>query len=502
MNQLARGPAAGLVAVAGGIAIGERLGPSTGLGVVLASALFAVAAMRARRVGFLILALGLAGCGSMQRALHGLTDSPLRAMVTEHRHVAVRGELVDDPQIRFHSVDVMLRLKSVGETELDRRVLVTASGDVAMALGVLASGDQVMLAGTLEALDGYDVRYRWRHASARLRADTFLEFADATGIARLANQLRDATLRGLEVLPPRERGLAASFLLGDDRSVPDDTKAEFRAAGLSHLLVVSGANVAFALALVSPLLHRLRLPARLVGGGLALLVFGTMTRWEPSVSRAVAMAGLVLVGRSVGRPLDALRALLLGATVLLLVDPFLVHSLGFRLSCAASAGIAVLAGPLAARLPGPRALREAAGATLGAEIGVTPVLVPTFGSVPLIALPANLMAAPAVGAITIGGLATGVVGGIVRPLAPGLAVAVAAPVGLLVRYEAAVAHLAAGTPIALDGRSLVFLAVAGTTGVLVARARRLRRDESRAPSRHVGVGRRGRSASAGRRGDH
>src|SRR5438874_1168666 len=87
----------------------------------------------------------------------------------------------------------------------------------------------------------------------------------------------------------------------DTRAIPSDLVDDFRAAGLSHLLAVSGANVAFALAIAEPVLRRRRLGTRFAGGIVVLAVFGTMTRWEPSVLRAAAMAGLVMLARWLGR---------------------------------------------------------------------------------------------------------------------------------------------------------------------------------------------------------
>ena len=83
---------------------------------------------------------------------------------------------------------------------------------------------------------------------------------------RTANSARAAVLAGTNVLPATERALLAGFLLGDTRSLPDALVDDFRDAGLSHLLAVSGANVAFVLALAGPLLRRLRLEARFAGG--------------------------------------------------------------------------------------------------------------------------------------------------------------------------------------------------------------------------------------------
>jgi competence protein ComEC len=93
------------------------------------------------------------------------------------------------------------------------------------------------------------------------------------------------------------------------------------------------------------------------------------------------------------------------------VDPALAYSIGFQLSVAATAGMILMAGPLADRLgflPKPVAL--AAGATLGAQAAVTPLLLYHFGVMPTVALPANLLAFPAVSPAMMLGLAAGVAG--------------------------------------------------------------------------------------------
>ena len=61
----------------------------------------------------------------------------------------------------------------------------------------------------------------------------------------------------------RARSLYTGLVIGDDREQPADLADAFRGAGLTHLLAVSGQNVAFALALAGPLLRRLRLWPRL-----------------------------------------------------------------------------------------------------------------------------------------------------------------------------------------------------------------------------------------------
>ena len=67
-------------------------------------------------------------------------------------------------------------------------------------------------------------------------------------------------------------------------------------------------------------------------------LFGAMTRWEPSVLRACAMAATAVLASHLGRPARGVRVLALAVTVLLLADPFLLRSVGFLLSCGASVG--------------------------------------------------------------------------------------------------------------------------------------------------------------------
>jgi competence protein ComEC len=308
-----------------------------------------------------------------------------------------------------------------------------------------------------------------------LHATELLDARPAHGLLdRVANRARVIVLRGSQSLAPVDRAVVAGFLLGDTRAVPDEVEAQFRAAGLTHLMAVSGENVAFVLALFAPALRRLRLTGRLVGGVAVLVLFGTMTRWEPSVLRAIVMAGIGLLAGYLGRPATGLRVLTLAATALLLADPFLLHSVGFLLSCAASAGIALLARPITARLRGPGWMRpewmcEVLGVTAAAQIGVAPVLIPVFGSMPLVSLPANLVAVPLAGPLTVWGLAAGVVGGLVQPFTPQVTSLLALPTAALVHALLAVADVASRVPVALDARAALGLVAVAAVAAMARR---------------------------------
>lgn len=450
-----------------GARLGEQLGPAPAIPLLVAGLLGAIAALflakRPARLALVVVAVATLATASMQRALDGQAHSPLTAPRDARAAATITATLTDDPDGGPYNARVLARVTRIdGRSAGGRTVLVTAGGDAAGKLRLLESGDEVKVSGWLQPLTGYDARLRWRHAVASFDAVELRAFEPARSpLHRTANFLRARVLAGGRHLAPTERALMAGFLLGDTRELPRDVEAQFRASGLTHLLAVSGANVAFVLALVRPLLRRLLLRAQLVAGLTVLLVFGTMTRWEPSVLRACAMAACSMTALYLGRPTAGVRVLALAVVALVLADPFLVHSIGFLLSCGASAGIAVLAPAITARVPGPRWLREPLGVTLAAQIGVAPVLIPVFGSVPLAALPANLVAGPIAGPLTVLGLATGVAGGLVESWWPGLAALLQAPTAFLARAMLSVAAFFSQLPVDVDGRA-AWAIVAGT----------------------------------------
>ena len=403
--------------------------------------------------------LAVLGAVAMARAVAGLHGLPAH-LATHEAEGRVTVQLAADPHGRWTGVRVPGRLETVDRHEAGtgpaaRRasgtVLVVAKRGAAERIRVLEAGESAVLVGRFRPLQAEERRWRWRHVGAVFEADDLVGAGRAPAVLRAANGLRRRVLAGGEGLGETDRALVAGFLVGDDRDLPGRVAADFRDAGLSHLLVVSGANVTLALALVAPLLRRFGLLGRLAGGLAALLVFAAMTRFEPSVLRAAAMSGLALLASFLGRPVAGLRLLALAVAGLVLIDPFLVHSLGFALSCGASAGILVLAGPLARHLPGPGFVREPLAVTAAAQVGVAPVALPAFGQLPLAALPANLLAAPAAAALSLWGLASGLIGGVLGEVAgsgdAGPAAALQLPTAVLAGWIRAVAQVAARYPL-------------------------------------------------------
>lgn len=338
-------------------------------------------------------------------------------------------------------------------------VLVEVSNPTAGAVVAdLLAGQRIDVVGRTEPFSRVTAWTRSRHLVGVLDVASVSAIGEAAPPVAIANRYRAVLERGADSLPDRQRSLLAGLVIGDDRAQPPELTADFRASGLTHLLAVSGQNLVFVLAVGMPLLRRLRLWPRFTTSVTLVAAFATVTRFEPSVVRAAAVAAVALFATTIGRPRDGVRHLALAICGLLVTDPLLVHSLGFRLSVAASVGVLVLAPSIVHVLPGPRWFREGFGVTAGAQLAVAPVLVPSLGPMPVAALPANVLAGPIAGLVMVWGLTAGTVAGVVGGE---VATALHVPTRAALSTLEWVARWAAGLPLGhVDLRHVVVVAVA------------------------------------------
>ncbi|GAA4369076.1 ComEC/Rec2 family competence protein [Actinomadura verrucosospora] len=312
-----------------------------------------------------------------------------------------------------------------------------------------------------------------------------------SAIQRAAEHVRARLRAAVARLPPDRRAVLPAMVVGDTSRLDPELAEEFRIAGLTHLLVVSGANLAIVIGAVLGLcrlagLGRRRAPPVAV---LAVCAFVVVARPEPSVLRATVMGLISLLALLTGRQRQGLPALAAAVLLLVLVDPELARSYGFALSALATAGLLVLAPPwherLARRMPGPLAAALAVAAA--AQAAVAPVLVMLSGEIGAVSVFANLLAAPAVAPATL----LGALAAVTAPFSPPLARVIVWPAGLAVGWIIWVARTAASLPyatipwtsgalgattlllgagaaaLALRSRRLRLLTAAAMTGVLI-----------------------------------
>lgn len=401
-----------------------------------------------------VVAVAVAASVLASHSLSGLTPlppGPWRGEVT----------LVADPTERGSGTTVDVRTAR-------GRVEVTAWGAAGRVLAECAAGDHVVVEGTLGPVPNPS-RVRWRHIRARLHAARVVRTHRTEWWMRAPNAIRSAILTGSTPLPTDQRPVYAGFVLGDDRGRSEDITRWFESAGLLHLLVVSGENVAFLLLVLGPVLSRFPRRTRFVVTCSVLALFAAVTRFEPSVLRATVMAAIAAAAVMADRRSDGRRILAIAVTALVLVDPMLVHSIGFVLSVSAAAGIVVLAPSVERRLRGPRSLRTPVAVTIAAQLAVAPVIVPIFGPLPLIAVPANVLAEPVAGLVMMWGSTAGIVAGI---LGGPVAAVLQFPTRVGLGWIIGVARLADRLPQVGAGLGPIIAVVLGAVVVGLVRRRR------------------------------
>ncbi|THF84869.1 DNA internalization-related competence protein ComEC/Rec2 [Deinococcus sp. KSM4-11] len=234
--------------------------------------------------------------------------------------------------------------------------------------------------------------------------------------------------RGLTTgLGEREAALMQAVELGDRSDIGREDFAQgyavrdgFNRAGLAHLMALSGQNVALITGVLIWLFGFLGWPPALRYGVPAALLIGylALVGLSPSITRAVIMGGVVLIALAVGRGrVDPYGLSALAALVCLLLFPLWLLDIGFQLSFLAVLAL-TLAGRAAERLPDtwPLWLRSALAATVLAELATLPVIAGAFGQLPLVGLPANLLAAPIMAALVPAGFLAGLLGPLAAPL--------------------------------------------------------------------------------------
>jgi competence protein ComEC len=294
-----------------------------------------------------------------------------------------------------------------------------------------------------------------------LRADRWRQIGRRGGLLGVADRLRRRLAGSIAPgLDGERRGIVEGVVLGDEASLSDELRQRFRASGLYHLLAVSGQNVvlvaggALALAWLFGLPRWLGQIGALAAIGAYVLAVGA----QPSVIRAGVSGALVSLAWLAARPADRWHFCLLGALVLLAWNPYALLDAGFQLSFAAVAAIFVLVPRLLRTFDGypvPHALAGVLAVSTACAVATAPILWLQFHALPLLTVPANALAAPAVPPL----LALAFTAAVVAPVSPPAAAAIAWLNGWCAAYLAACARIVGGLPGAQirSGRALVEL---------------------------------------------
>lgn len=291
-------------------------------------------------------------------------------------------------------------LQRLRDDEMSGRVVVFAR---AADFGGLMVGQPLRFSARISRPKRRDLTVAVLNASGQLAMGT------ASAVQRAAHSVRSRFAAAVrDTLPGEQAALLPALVLGDTSAVPNGTGRDFRAAGMTHLMAVSGANVTIVCAAVL-------FSARLIGprtavvfAALALVAFVIVVQPTASVLRAAVMGAIALTGMLSSRRRQAIPALAATVLLLLAIAPQLAVDVGFALSALATAALIVIAPVWSRRLTGrgcPKPLADALAVAWAAQIVTAPLVAAISGRFSVVAAAANLVVAAVIAPITVLGTA-------------------------------------------------------------------------------------------------
>ena len=423
-----------------GIYVGSRIAPPAGaiLSAILVTALIL---LLWRRKGTPLLAglcliVFLLGILRFQQVEEGNLQSYNGASVQ------IIGMVETEPELRDQAVNLRLSAREIAVDDRWEEV----SGTVLIHTRRYPSyryGDVLRVTGQLEEPPEFEeFNYRDYLARQGIHSTMLYPQIELLGAGQgfkpreWLYALRERLSQGLaSALPEPQASLAQGILLGQRTAIPSDLKEAFSRTGTTHIIAISGHNISIIagmlMAIFAWVFGRNR-AIYLIGVLGAIWGYAILAGMAPSVQRAAFMASLVLIAAYLGRQNSAITSLVFSAAVLTGFWPLILWDVGFQLSFAAMAGLILIA-PLF-ETPARRALERtkirriaappivypvvvSSAATLGATLATLPIIAFNFHRIPLVALPATLLALPALTPIIITTALAAVTGLLAAPLA-------------------------------------------------------------------------------------
>jgi len=390
----------------------------------------------------LICAIALGLGGVRYQLAQPVYDPSFLATYNEVGEVVLEGIVWDEPDVRDTQtnlrvrVDTLLLPNTTAPLAVRGLVLISAprfseSRLQAAGEGEFHYGDRLRVFGALETPAEFD-DFSYKDYLARSGVYSQVRQAQVTFVAErrghpIFQSLFDFKSRALAVLaqifPEPHASLLSGILLGVDSGLSAELKDAFSATGTSHIIAISGFNIAIIAGIFAALANRLFGAQR--GAIIAILGIAAYTLLvgaSASVVRAALMGSLAIVAGRVGRQVVGLNTLAAAVIFMTLLNPLTLWDVGFQLSALATLGLIVYAEPFEAGFKKlverfttqERAERAATLVgeffllTLAAQVSTLPLIVYYFKRLSLISLLANLVVLPVQPALmVIAGIALG-----------------------------------------------------------------------------------------------
>jgi len=335
----------------------------------------------------------------------------------------VVGKVVNDPERRATSLHVDVAVSTIDGKPAQGELLAILNRDE-----LVAYGDTITVAGSVEEpqpfetntghLFDYEGYLEAQGVSAMIPQATLVGRKSggisAQGILFSIKHYFEYSVERL--FPEPDGSLLEGILLGERRTIPQSLTQAFVASSLVHVVVLSGHNITIVSEGVFRALAFLSRTGQYATGAVLMFLFAAMTGFGTTTVRALIMALVALLARYQHRSALALRSLAVAAAAMVLWNPSsLLHDPSFILSVLATFGLITFAPWVEQKLwrvPNYKRfdIRSIMATTIAVEIFVTPALLYFSGTFSVFAVPANLLALPAIPLAMFLGFVSGLVG--------------------------------------------------------------------------------------------
>jgi len=328
----------------------------------------------------------------------------------------IKGVVASEPDVRDRWTNLRVNARQIQVEaqwqDIEGTVLVQAS-----RYPQYTYGDELEIAGLLETppeLEDFSYRdylaHRGIYSILRRPQIKLVTNGQGNPIYAALFVLKERALSTIgAILTETEDSVLAGILLGVGHGIPKDLEEQFSITGKTHVLVISGTNIAFLTGILTAIGHRLigkRKATVFVLAGIA--VYTILVGADAAVVRAAFMGGLYVLALHYGRQVHALISLVVAASLMTLLDPRTLWDVGFQLSFAATLGLILLVPPMQECLESwlrkglletkvkqvVNILNDALIVTLAAQIMTTPIILFAFGWLSLVSPVTNFLILP------------------------------------------------------------------------------------------------------------
>jgi competence protein ComEC len=339
-----------------------------------------------------------------------------------NKQIKAEGIVVEEPDVREKNTKLTVKLTNVEGESVNEKVLVTVPihpeykyGDK-VSLSLVLKEPQLVESEDGRVFDykGY-LRVRGIWYTSQFTTIKLISSNHGSIVKTALFKVKHAFTNSINnALPEPESSLLSGLLLGGKQSLGKDLLSEFQKTGTSHIVVLSGYNIAIVAESIMDVLKFLPKNISFAGGMFGIILFTILSGGGASAWRAAIMVLVALFAKKTNRDFKVSRALGFAVVLMLALNPaLLVFDPSFQLSILATIGLVFVSPfvePYLKKVPEKFGLREIISATISTQITVLPYLIYSTGIVSIVSLPVNVLILSTIPLTMLLGFLTGMFG--------------------------------------------------------------------------------------------